>query len=413
MAPEAWDVLIIGAGPAGSLAGSLLNRKGYRCLVLERDFFPRFSIGESLLPQCMEFLEEADMLDSVRKMRFQDKQGAVFSRRGELSTFDFSDQFVSDGWTETYEVERARFDHALAMRAEELGVDIRFGKEIIHAVPGAEVSELVVRDIEGAQERYRGKFLLDASGFGRVLPRLLGLDAPSGFPARRSFFTHVEDRIDCAEFDRNKILITVHPVDADVWYWLIPFSNGRCSVGVVADKAYFDQFKGSQAEILRNLVNSDPRMQVWLANAVYDTPVSQIIGYAANVSRLWGDGFALLGNAGEFLDPVFSSGVTIAMKSASLAAATVDRQLRGEKVDWDREFAHPLKRGIDVFRVFVDSWYNGALHDIFFNQLKDERVKRMICSILAGYVWDERNPFVHRTRPRLEALAELCRTKAH
>ncbi len=361
----------------------------------------------------MEFLEEADMLDRVREMHFQAKEGAVFSWRGELSTFDFSDQFCAEVWTATYEVERATFDHALAMRAEELGVDIRFGKEIIHAVPGAGASDVVARDVEGAEHHYRAKFVLDASGFGRVLPRLLDLDAPSGFPARRSLFTHVEDRIDHAEFDRNKILITIHPVDADVWYWLIPFSNGRCSVGVVADAAYFDQFEGSQAEIMRNLVNSDPWMQEWLANAVYDTPVSQINGYAANVTRLWGDGFALLGNAGEFLDPVFSSGVTIAMKSASLAAATVDRQLRGENVDWDREFARPLKRGVDVFRAFVESWYDGALHDIFFSKLKDEKVKRMICSILAGYVWDEHNPYVSRTRPRLEALAELCRMRAH
>ena len=99
------------------------------------------------------------------------------------------------------------------------------------------------------------------------------------------------------------------------------------------------------------------------------------------------------------------------MKSASLAAAAVDRQLQGNDVDWQAEFAQPLQRGVDVFRVFVESWYDGSLQDVIFSELQDERIKRMICSILAGYVWDETNPYVTRTRPRLSALAELCRNR--
>ena len=100
--PGTSDVLIIGAGPSGSIASALLCRKGHSCIVLERDVFPRFSIGESLLPQCMEFLEEADMLDSVREMQFQAKEGALFSWGSQLSSFDFSDQFLSEVWTGTY-----------------------------------------------------------------------------------------------------------------------------------------------------------------------------------------------------------------------------------------------------------------------------------------------------------------------
>jgi flavin-dependent dehydrogenase len=178
------------------------------------------------------------------------------------------------------------------------------------------------------------------------------------------------------------------------------------SVGVVAAAEYF-ALQDSDPEIaLRAMVDSDPRLKDYLQSAVFDTPVNAITGYASNVKRLWGDGFALLGNAGEFLDPVFSSGVTIAMKSASLAAAALDRQLNGHEVSWDAEFEKPLKFGVDVFRAFVESWYDGVLHGIIFSQLKDDRIKSMICSILAGYVWDERNPYVFRTRPRLVALAE-------
>ncbi len=408
---ETTDVLIIGAGPSGTVAGALLCNKGHDCIVLERDTFPRFSIGESLLPQCMEFIEEAGMLDAVRDMGFQTKDGAVFARGGESSAFEFADRFSQDAWDTTYEVVRAAFDNALAVSAQDQGVDIRFGQEITSAAPATDRVSVVACDKDGAEHHYQAKFLLDASGFGRVLPRLLDLNTPSDFPSRQSLFTHIEDNIDHAGYDRNKILVTVHRERADVWYWLIPFSNGRSSLGVVATVEYLDQLNGAPLDKLQALINADPGLADILDNAVYDTPVNQISGYAANVSRLWGDGYALLGNAGEFLDPIFSSGVTIAMKSASLAAGILDRQLNGATVDWENEFARPLAQGVAVFKVFVESWYDGSLHDVFFSKFKDAKIKQMICSILAGYVWDQSNPYVTRARPRLDVLAALCRNR--
>ena len=408
---ETTDVLIIGAGPSGSIASTLLCNKGHNCIVLERDTFPRFSIGESLLPQCMEFIEEAGMLDAIRDMNFRTKDGATFSQAPETSAFEFADQFSQGAWTSTFEVVRADFDNALAICAQAQGVDIRFGQEITSASPAADQVGVVARDKDGAEHQYQAKFLLDASGFGRVLPRLLDLNTPSDFPVRQSLFTHIEDNIEHAGYDRNKILITVHPQHADVWYWLIPFSNGRSSLGVVATAEYLDGLSVAPEDKLQALVAEDPGLREILANAVWDTPVNHISGYAANVSRLCGDGFALLGNAGEFLDPIFSSGVTIAMKSASLAASVLDRHLNGNTVDWESEFARPLAKGVNVFKVFVESWYDGSLQDIIFSKFKDAKIKRMICSILAGYVWDESNPYVTRARPRLDALAALCRNR--
>jgi flavin-dependent dehydrogenase len=145
-----------------------------------------------------------------------------------------------------------------------------------------------------------------------------------------------------------------------------------------------------------------------LGDADYDTPVREISGYAADVTHLWGRGFALLGNAGEFLDPVFSSGVTIAMKSAFLATRVLHEQLSGKQVDWDRDYALPLRRGIDTFRAFVDAWYDGRFQDVVFFERQQTDVKRMIASILAGYAWDESNPYVQQPR-RLDVLARLCR----
>ncbi|MDW3202462.1 FAD-dependent oxidoreductase, partial [Vibrio sp. 1865] len=130
---------------------------------------------------------------------------------------------------------------------------------------------------------------------------------------------------------------------------------------------------------------------------------------SANVKRLATEHYALLGNAGEFLDPVFSSGVTIAMKSAQFAADCVVRQLNGEVVDWQEEYSERLMVGVNTFRTYVEGWYNGTLQDVIFYQAPNPRIKQMISAILAGYAWDTENPYVKQSEQRLSTLAELVR----
>lgn len=406
------DVIIIGAGPSGAIAAALLLKRGYRPLVLERAEFPRFSIGESLLPQCMQFIEEAGMLDAVRNAApqcgFQYKDGAAFDW-GELhESFHFEEKF-SPGPGTTYQVRRAEFDKLLADQVEAAGADVRYRHEIVDVDFAGDQPRVTARRLDdGEVFTLRCSFVLDASGFARVLPRLLDLDRPSDFPVRQAIFTHVEDRIDSPDFDRDKILITVHPAHYHVWFWLIPFSDGRSSLGVVASQAFLDEVPGEPEEKLKRLVGDCPDLSRHLADAEYDSAVRHITGYSANVKSLWGPGYALLGNAGEFLDPVFSSGVTVAMKSASLAAETLDRQLRGEPVDWQADFADPLQRGVDTFRTYVEAWYDGTFQDVIFHEEKPQEIKAQICSILAGYAWDRDNPYVRESRRRLSVLASVC-----
>lgn len=402
------DIIIIGAGPSGAVAAALLRKNGYQVTILEKQHFPRFSIGESLLPQCMEFLEEANMVSAIEEAGFQYKNGAAFHFDGRNSAFDFREKF-SPGWGTTFQVQRAHFDHLLAKEAEKQGADIRYGHEITEVDFSGERPWLKVRTDEGQEYEARGKFVLDASGFGRVLPRLLDLETPSEFPVRMSLFTHIEDNIDHPGHDRDKILITVHPKRRDIWFWLIPFSNGRCSLGVVAKPEYIESREGEPLDILREIVAEDPNLSSLLANAKWDTPAREIRGYSCNVKHLAGRNYALLGNAAEFLDPVFSSGVTIAMKSASLAADTLHRQFSGESVDWQEDYAKPLMVGVDTFRTYVDAWYEGTFQDVVFAENPNDSIKQMISSILAGYAWDSSNPYVSESRRRLGTLAELCR----
>ncbi len=399
-------VIIIGAGPSGSVASALLTNLGYEVTILERQVFPRFSIGESLLPQCMEFIKQAGMMDAVVRAGFQFKNGAYFVYGDQHTAFNFEEKF-SPGMGTTFQVQRANFDNILAQEAARMGCDIRWQMEVIAIDCTGDKPKLTVRDLSGKVSEYEADFVLDASGFGRILPRLLDLESPSGFPVRKAFFGHIQDNIDNSQFDRNKILITVHPNHKDVWFWLIPFSNGRSSIGVVAEAGFYPT-SGNNEDILKGLVYQDGNLSNVLKNAVFDDTINTITGYAANVKSLYGKGYALLGNAGEFLDPIFSSGVTIAMKSATLAASILDRQFKGETVDWENEYAKPLQRGVNTFRVFVDAWYDGRFQDVIFHDKQQPKVRAMICSILAGYAWDEANPYVKNARPRLDTLVELC-----
>lgn len=430
------DVAIIGAGPSGSVAAALLQKQGLDVCVLERGQFPRFVIGESLLPYSMDVLEEAGLAQVVGATPgFQYKNGAAFTWGERYTWFDFTDKFT-DGPGTTFQVQRAVFDQVLVDEIKRRGVDVRFGlavtgyEELSADAQGRERARLHLTAEDGSKHTLDARFVLDASGYGRVLPRLLGLETPSCLPPRQAIFTHIDDHIVGDGFDRNKILISTHPEHRDIWSWLIPFSNGRASIGIVAEPARFLAHPASRGQavtqstgvatvapdvqeaVLKAVVGEIPRVSGLLKHAVWDNgvPTSSVANYSANVSALTGRNFALLGNAAEFLDPVFSSGVTVALHSARLACRVLGRQLRGEAVDWQQDFVAPLKVGVEAFRTYVMGWYEGSFQDVIYCPAErvNADIRRMISAILAGYAWDESNPMVSRSTSRLKALAEIC-----
>ncbi|MFA0113653.1 NAD(P)/FAD-dependent oxidoreductase [Vibrio sp. 10N.261.46.E11] len=407
------QVVIIGAGPSGSIAASLLHKKGIDVRVIEKSLFPRFSIGESLLPACMEVIEQAGMSEAVANANFQFKDGAAFRKNGVYTAFNFEDKFSSGPGT-TFQVQRGSFDKVLADSAEAQGVTIDYQHELV-GINFAEDRTILDVQVQGG-ERYQleAQYVLDGSGFGRVLPKMLDLEEPSRLPPRKAIFTHINDHISATdndlEYDRSKILVSVHPTNPDVWYWLIPFSNGVSSFGVVGEPKFFESYPEDKIAAIKQLATEESGLAEILANAEYPNPAGEIGGYSVNVKHLATDRYALLGNAGEFLDPVFSSGVTIAMKSAQFVVECVEKQLNGEKVNWDREYAEPLMIGVNTFRTYVEGWYSGALQDVIFYQEPNPKIKQMVCSILAGYAWDQSNPYVNESKRRLKTLAEICRS---
>ncbi len=403
---EDYDVVVIGAGPAGSISAALLNAAGLDVAVFERTRFPRFVIGESLLPICNDVLKEANLFERVESQGYQVKTGAVFRRGDEVCEYDFADQFT-EGSTWTWQVPRAEFDSVLVNGIQDQGVPVFFE----HSVADVEVGSAPRVSVEGAdgvKTEISCKFVVDASGYGRVLPRLLDLDKPSALANRRSLFTHVKGDKRPSGPNSGRIWIIVH--ELDVWLWIIPFSDGRTSVGVVAPPEFYDAFPDDPEECLRAIIQSDPNAAGRLSDIDLQFEPVTIEGYSIGIKQLYGEGYCLVGNATEFLDPVFSSGVSLAIQSASRASKVIVRQLNGEAVDWQAEYSDYMSRGIETFRTFVNAWYDGTLHKIFFAPEINANLKRMICSALAGYVWDLENPFVSNHDRKLSQLVRIIET---
>lgn len=400
------DILIIGAGPSGCVAAGYLQKQGANIKVVEKSRFPRLVVGESLIPRVMDHFEEAGLLDDLDKQNFQKKPGARFIRGQVISIFDFSQKF-GNGWDWTWQIPRADFDMVMAQSLIKKGVDISFETTVTGISFEGSDSITTVIDKDGNQSHIKSKFVIDSSGYGRVLPRLLQLDKPSKLNPHSAIFSHVKDINRPEGLEGTQISFDV--LDTEVWLWVIPFSNGNTSLGIVADTAFIEQLaeNGDTALALQKAIQlSDFYVKRFAGTEFIFEPI-HLKNYSAAVTKMYGDGFALTGNSSEFLDPVFSSGVCFATESGILAAKLAWRQINGEKIDWERDFTQYMQRGIDVFTTYVKEWYTGNLQTLFFHRPENLDVKEKVCAVLAGYVWNEENPFVKKHSRVIKSIAYM------
>ncbi|MCO5276420.1 MAG: tryptophan 7-halogenase [Saprospiraceae bacterium] len=404
MRVENTTVLIIGAGPAGSVAAGILKQHDIPTIVVEKEKFPRFVIGESLLPRCMEAFQEAGFMDDLEQQGFQEKNGAFFIRDHDICDFSFETQFTK-GWNKTWQMQRARFDKCLTDNLEKRGVDLRFQHTVQSITFEGSDSTTTIINEDGEEFQIKARFIMDASGYGRVIPRLFQLDRPSELPPRKTLLVHLKDpnRQQYQQPDRIHVIVQ----QLQTWIWLIPFSDGTTSVGFVSNPDYFEGLHGSTEEQMRTLIEREPMIRERFADVEFLFEPRFLSGWSVTTEKFYGDGYVLTGNVTEFLDPVFSSGVTLAAVSSSLAANLVVKMMNGGEVDWDMDYMVPMEEGVDVFRTYVNAWYNGDLQKIFFSNRIEESIKAQICSVLAGYVWDYSNPFVRKHKERVEGLAQM------
>lgn len=395
-----FDVIIIGAGPAGTCAASMLFNQGLKPIIIEKSSFPRFSIGESLLPQNMVFYEEAGLSKIFKENDFTYKDGAQFYWANEVQEILFENK-SANGPSTTFQVQRDIFDQKITEKLSEKGVDIFFDTELIKV----DISNFVIAKIKNPQEEktIKAKFIIDASGFARVLPKVLKLSTSYNAQNRYSVFSHIKTK-SCAGFDTDKILISIDQVERSTWYWTIPLTKNKYSLGVITEE---DPSEKDLEKLLIDFIKRNPKVEEALNDYSFLIPPKKIQSFTSQTERIYGNKFVLLGNSGEFLDPIFSSGITIALKSASLATPLITKELKGEKVNWEEEYFTPLNYGIKTFHAFVEAWYNGKLQDIIYAKKIDPKIRSHIISILAGYAWDEENPFTKKSKERLIALHEF------
>lgn len=405
MHKEHVDVLIIGAGPSGAVAAGILEKSGLNIKIIEKEKFPRFVIGESLIPRVMDHFDEAGFMDDLNAQGFEKKFGARFLRGNEVCWFDFSEQFTK-GWSWTWQMPRAEFDHTLAQSLIKRGVPLEFETAVTDIQFEGTSSVTTVVDKEGNTKQIHAKFVIDSSGYGRVLPRLLDLDKPSTFEPMAATFTHVKDVR--RPNNQDSTLITFDVLSQKVWFWVIPFSNGNTSLGLVCPKEYFESIvKENPTETFNAIIQKSDYYKERFGGLPFLFEPKQLVSYAKAVKKLYGPGFALTGNSAEFLDPVFSSGVCFATESGSLSAKLALRQIRGEEVNWQVEYEDHIMSGVNVFRSYIRDWYSGDLQKFFFHPEVNQDIRTKVCSVLAGYVWDKTNPFVKKHDYAVRAVTQM------
>jgi len=297
------DVLVIGAGPSGAIASSYLNKQGFDVLVVEKMTFPRFVIGESLLPRCMDHLEEVGMLEDIEKAGFQRKVGAKFTLNDEICDFLFSEQYTK-GYTYTYQVQREKFDKLLIELAQKQGVNVSFEHSVENIDYSEKIKKTFLKDENGNDYTVHSKFVIDASGYGRVLPRLLDLSQPSTFEPRTAIYSRLKSNFRNKNQEIDKIIIDTLDEER-TWMWMIPFSDGTISVGTVGKSKELLECAENPKDLFPGLISKSKKFNEVFEKTEFIIEPNAIKGFSIGIKKMYGDGYVLCGNSTEFLDPVF------------------------------------------------------------------------------------------------------------
>jgi flavin-dependent dehydrogenase len=401
--PSSYDVLVIGGGPAGTTLASLLQRQGHTCLVLNSSTFPRYHIGESLIPHTYGTLERLGLLPKMRASHFPVKHSVRFVGRsgGEADPFYFSETIEGES-AQTWQVERSEFDEMCLNLALEAGADVHMGARVIKVLFEGEqaIGATVLFDGDDHPRNIRAQVVVDASGRATVLGKQLGLKLDVPQLNKASIWSYYRggkrrEGIDAGE-------TTVFMIKDRGWFWYIPLPDDIVSVGVVAAPEYlFDESQDFEKVFEREVERCQPLLSV-LGEAEQIDKVRGIRKLAYLNREVVGDGWVMIGDAAGFLDPIYSSGLFLALASAELAADSIHQAL--EKGDLSAEqlggFVTPLWDGVDVIWRLISAFYDSTFSfGKFVEQFPEQRPALIHC-LVGDVVGKEMGPFV-------DALAEM------
>ncbi len=359
-----YDVAVAGGGPAGTALATLLQRQGHRCLVLEGSTFPRYHIGESLIPHTYGVLDRLGLLAKLRQSHFPKKYSVRFvAPSGEESQPFYFFETIAGDRAQTWQVERAEFDQLCLDNALASGVEVRmghWGEEVIFDNDRA--VGLRARPGQGPSYDVRAQVVVDASGRATLIGTQLGLKGPVTGLRKASIWSYYRGGKRLAGVDEGET--TVFMIPHRGWFWYIPLPDDIVSVGVVADPDYlFAVTDDFETAFLREVQLCQP-LSARLEGATRSAPVRGLRTLAYRNRQIAGHGWVMIGDAAAFLDPIYSSGLYLALGSAELAAGCIHDALQAGDCSASRlgAFAPPLAQGIEVIRSLIHAFYNPDFH---------------------------------------------------
>jgi geranylgeranyl reductase family protein len=380
-----YDAIVIGGGPAGATLAARLGQAGRNVVVLEKERFPRFHIGESLLPCSMPLFEELGVMPALRRSGFLAKHAAEFVT-GDCSLvrrYPFADGIVP-GPASAFEVDRASFDRVLLDNARERGAEVRQGVEVRDFELERGGVRVVARGENGRDEHLDARVLVDASGQRSLLASRFGLREMDPELKNFAVFSHY----DAAERGSGDCEgdITIVLVEQG-WWWVIPLAGDRTSVGLVAPRRVLGRSRPDQS-YFEQLIASTPYLARRFARATRVEKVRTTSDYSYQSRRFSGDGWVLIGDAAAFIDPVFSTGVYLGMTAGFRAAEAIDAGLGRGRVP-RRAFAgyeRWMRRAVDVYKRFVKGFYTPGFAEVLMHPSDRFQLRQAVTSLLAGYV---------------------------
>ncbi len=406
------DVIVIGGGPSGTTAGTLLAQKGWKVTLFERDHFPRFHIGESLIPHTYWVLERLGLLHKMRNSKFVKKYSVQFvTDKGKLSEPFYFDDHDPRQSSQTWQVRRSEFDQMMLDNAREQGVEVHEGVRVLSILfEGSRAVGVRIKEENGEEREVRAKVIIDASGQSSMIIDRLGLRDWDPVLKKAAVWTYFKGAYRDLGKDEGATIV-MQTEGKKGWFWYIPLHDDIISVGVVAASDYL--FKNRPSKELENIFLEEvarcPGVQPRLANATRCDIFRAQKEYSYKATKAAGDGWTLVGDAFGFLDPLYSSGVLLALVSGTRAADAVDAGLaRGDTSEaalrvWEPEFLKAMMR----MRRLVCEFYDGLNFGEFVRRHKDK--KGLITDILIGNLFkdelDELWPLIDQMKAEQKAAA--------